>query len=138
MNQAALTPEPCQGRAAIAAADRHHAGADGVERIRDDVLGGLAGFTDSFMDAMAGDFLAESDERRLRDKYRNQPTALATLLAANRRALGAQRALHVLYNKLLADAAMTVEEQALAEHARDLAEGYAAREIERRCLQVRQ
>ena len=138
MNQAALTPEPCQGRAAIAAADHHHAGADGAERIRDDVFSGLAGFTDSFMDAMAGDFLAETDERRLRDKYRNQPAALTTRLAANRRALGAQRALHVLYNKLLVSAAMTVEEQALAEHARDLADGYAAREIERRCLQVRQ
>jgi len=138
MNQPAPTPDPCQGRAAIAAADHHHARADGVERIRDDVLSGLAGFTDSFMDAVAGDFLAETDERRLRDKYRNQPASLATLLAANHRALGAQRALHVLYNKLLAGAAMTVEEQALADHARDLADGYAAREIERRCLQVRQ
>ena len=138
MTQQARSSEPCQGRAAIAAADRHHAGAAAAEQIRNDVLGGLAGFTDSFMDALGGDFLAETDERRLRDRYRNQPTVLAARLSANRRTLGAQRALHVLYNKLLTGAAMTIEEQALAEHARDLAEGYAVREVEQRCLKVRQ
>ena len=108
------------------------AAAESAEQIRDDVYNGLAGFTDSFMDALSGDFLAETDERRLRDKYRNQPAVLAARLATNRRALGAQRALHVLYNKLLAGAAMTIEEQTLAEHARDLADGYAIREIEQR------
>ena len=138
MNQQARGSEPCQGRAAIAAADRHHAGAEDVERIRNDVLSGLAGFTDSFMDALGGDFLAEADERRLRDRYRNQPAALTTRLSTNRRTLGAQRALHVLYNKLLTGAALTIEEQALAEHARDLAEGYAAREVERRGFRVTQ
>ena len=136
MNPATRTAEPCQGRAAIAAAERHQSGADTAERIREDVLGGLAGFTDSFMDALGGDFLAETDERRLRDRHRNQPALLAARLASNRRALAAQRALHVLYNKLLAGAAMTIEEQALAEHARDLADGHAEREIQRRCLQA--
>ena len=136
MNQQAQSPASCQGRSAVAAAELHQAGLAAAERIREEVHGGLAGFTDSFMDAVAGDFLAEADERRLRDKYRNQPTTLASRLAANRRTLGAQRALHVLYNKLLAGAAMTIEEQALAEHARDLADGYAVREIERRSLQV--
>lgn len=136
MNQQAQSPAPCQGRTAVAAAERHQAGLAAAERIRNEVHGGLAGFTDSFMDAVAGDFLAETDERRLRDKYRNQPATLASRLAANRRTLGAQRALHVLYNKLLAGAAMTIEEKALAEHARDLADGYAAREIERRSLQI--
>ena len=137
MNQQAQIPTPCQGRTALAAAELHQASLTAAERIRDEVHGGLAGFTDSFMDAVAGDFLAETDERRLRDKYRNQPAKLAIRLAANRRTLGAQRALHVLYNKLLAGAAMTIEEQALAEHARDLADGYAAREIERRSQAAR-
>ena len=136
MSQQARSSEPCQGRAAIAAADRHHGGAEAAEQIRNDVLGGLAGFTDSFMNALGGDFLAEADERRLRDRYRNQPATLAARLSTNRRTLGAQRALHVLYNKLLAGAAMTIEEQALAEHARDLAEDYAGREVEQRCLKV--
>lgn len=136
MNQQARTPEPCQSRAVVAAAELHQAGAEIAGRIRDDVLNGLAGFTDSFMDALAGDFLTETDERRLRDKYRNQPDTLARRLASNRHALGAQRALHVLYNKLLCGAAMTIEEQALAAHARDLADGYAEREIERRSLRL--
>jgi len=134
MSQQARSSEPCQGRAAIAAADRHHAGTEAAEHIRNDVLGGLAGFTDSFMNALGSDFLAETDERRLRDRYRNQPATLAARLSTNRRTLGAQRALHVLYNKLLAGAALSIEEQALAERARDLAEGYVAREVELRSL----
>lgn len=134
MNQQARTSEPCQGRIVIAAADHYQAGAETAERTRSEVLSGLAGFTDSFMNAIAGDFMAETDERRLRDKYRNQPETLANRLAVNHRALGAQRALHVLYNRLLAGAAMTIEEQALAAHARDLADAYAEREIEQRSL----
>lgn len=133
MDEAARSSQPCQGRGAVAAAERHQSKADTAERIREDVCGGLAGFTDSFMDALAGDFLAETDERRLRDRYRNQPALLTARLAANRRTLGAQRALHVLYNKLLSGNAMTIEERTLAEHARDLAEAHAGREIERRC-----
>ncbi|MFI4980263.1 MAG: hypothetical protein ACHQIO_07935 [Nevskiales bacterium] len=136
MNQQAQVPAPCQGRTAVAAAELHQARLAAAESICDEVQGGLAGFTDSFMDAVASDFLAETDERRLRDKYRNQPTTLASRLAANRRTLGAQRALHVLYNKLLAGAAMTIEERVLAEHARDLADSYAIREIERRRHQI--
>lgn len=123
----------CQSRSALAAAERHQSGADTIERVREEVLSGLAGFTDSFMDALGGDFLAEADERRLRERHRNQPALLAARLSANRHALGAQRALHVLYNKLLAGAAMTAEEKALAQHARDLVAGHAEREIERRC-----
>ena len=136
MNQQARSLEPCQGRIAIEAADRHQIGTETAERTRNEVLSGLAGFTDSFMNAIAGDFMAETDERRLRDKYRNQPETLAKRLAVNRRALGAQRALHVLYNKLLAGVALTIEEQALAAHARDLADAYAEREIEQRSLRL--
>lgn len=133
MNPAVHASPACQSRSALAAAERHQSGIETAERIREDVLSGLAGFTDSFMDALGGDFLAEADERRLRERHRNQPAVLAARLSANRRALSAQRALHVLYNKLLTGAAMTVEEQALAQHARDLVAGHAEREIERRC-----
>ncbi len=133
MSHPAPTHNPCQGRAALAEWDARTADSEAAERIHAEVLGGLAGVTDTFTDAMAGDFPAETDERILRDKYRKQPATLASRLAANRRALRAQLALHVLYNKLIDGAAMSLEETALAEHARDLANGYAAREAERRC-----
>jgi len=126
----------CQGRSLIAAANRRQDQGDAAERIRCDVQTGLRQFTDTFGDALGGDFLAEADERRLRDKYRNQPAALSLLLARNRRCLSAQRALHTLYNKLQAGAAMTLEERALAEHARDLCQGYAQRQFEQRSLGV--
>lgn len=124
--------EACQGRSAIAAASVHQDRAEAASRIRADLDTGLRQFTDSFLDALGGDFLAESDERHLRDQYRNQPAALALHTARHRRCLGAQRALHHLYVKLADGAALTREEQALAAHARDLCEGYAQREFERR------
>ena len=124
--------EPCQSRPALAAWNARAAAEDRARRLEDEVCDGLHHFTDSFMDAVAGDFLAEADEKRLRDQYRNEPRLLALKLAGQRRTLLAQRALHTLYNKLAEGAALTREEQALAEHARDLADGYAAREIGRR------
>jgi hypothetical protein len=124
----------CQGRSVIAAADLFQTQADAAEQIRAEVQAGLRQFHDSFLDALGGDFLAEADERRLRDKFRNQPAALGPLLARNRRCLDAQRALHTLYNKLQAGAAMSLEERALAEHAGDLCQGYAQRQFERRSL----
>jgi hypothetical protein len=127
------TPAPCQERSALADWDAHCRDGEAAARLHGEILGGLAGFTDSFMDAIAGDFLAEADEHGLRQRHRHQPAMLVLHLAANRRALLAQRALHVLYNKLLAGAALSLEERSLAEHARDLAEGYAGREASRRC-----
>lgn len=132
MTNPAPSTEACQGRSLLAAAELEQRRGDIAERIRADVQSGLEQFTDTFLDAVAGDFLAEADERRLRDKYRNQPAALNRLLARNRRCLGAQRALHSLYARLLGGAAMSPEERALAEHARDLAEGYTQAEAERR------
>ncbi len=124
--------EPCQSRPALAAWNARAVAEERARRLEDEVCDGLRHFTDSFMDAISGDFLAESDEKRLRDQYRNEPRLLALKLAGQRRTLLAQRALHTLYNKLAEGAALTQEEKALAEHARDLANGHAAREIGRR------
>ena len=133
-----LTPatEPCQGRQAVHQAQAHVAAGEAATQQLEDIHLGLRQFTDTFVDAVAGDFLAESDERRLRDKYRTQPAALRRHLARNGRALGAQRALHVLYNKLLAGAAISAEERALAEHAQDLCQDYAGREAGRRGIET--
>lgn len=127
------TPQaaPCQSRPALAAWNARAAAEERARRLEDEVCGGLRHFTDSFMDAIGGDFLAEADERRLRDQYRNEPRLLARKLAGQRRTLLAQRALHALYAKLLDGAPLSPEEQALAEHARDLADAHAAREIGR-------
>ena len=131
-----MDPHPApyadQSRSLLAAAARHQAESDAAAAIHDDVHYGLRQFTDSFLEALGGDFLAESDERRLRERHRQQPATLQLLLARNQRCLRAQRALHGLYDKLCAGAAMSIEERALAEHARDLCEGYAQGEIERR------
>jgi hypothetical protein len=128
----ARTTPACQGRQALAAAQAHTAANDAAGRIHDDILSALATFPDTFLDALGGDFLAEADERRLRDKYHHQPVRLNTLLLKHRRTLTAQRALHTLYGKLQAGAAMTLEEKALAEHARDLCDDYAQAEADRR------
>lgn len=122
----------CHIRPALAAWNARAAAEDRAQRLEDDVGGSLRQFTDSFVDALGGDFLAEADEPRLREQYRNEPRLLARKLAGHRRTLLAQRALHSLYNKLLEGAALTVEEKALAEHARDLADTHASREISRR------
>jgi hypothetical protein len=123
----------CQGRQALNAAHARTAAEHSAETIRNDVLLGLQSSDDTFLSALGGDFLAEADERRLREKYHNRPTALRLLQLKNQRTRAAQRALHGLYNKLGAGAPLTVEERALAEHARDLCQGYAQGEIERRC-----
>lgn len=131
-----MTPHPApyadHSRSLLAAAARHQAEADAAGAIRDDVDFGLRQFTDSFLDALGGDFLAEADERRLRERHRHQPATLQRLLARNQRCLRAQRALHGLYARLCAGAAMSIEERALAEHARDLCESYTQAETERR------
>ena len=131
-----MNPHPApyadQSRSLLAAAARHQAESDAAAAIRDDVQYGLRQFTDSFLEALGGDFLADTDERRLRERYCQQPATLQLLIAKNRRCLKAQRALHDLYTKLCNNAAMSIEERALAEHARDLCEGYIKGEIERR------
>jgi hypothetical protein len=130
----AASPIPaCPERQLLGAAGRKAAATDHAEAIRQDVLLGLQSFDDTFLEALGGDFLTEADERRLRERYLNRPAALRLLLLRNQRSRTAQRALHGLYNKLIAGIAMTPEEQALAEHARDLCQGYAQGEIERRC-----
>ena len=129
----AATPAPaCPERQLLGAAARKAAADDSAESVRQDILLGLQSFDDSFLDALGGDFLAEADERRLRERYLNRPAALRLLLLKNQRTRAAQRALHSLYNKLGTGLPMTAEEQALAEHARDLCQGYAQREIEQR------
>jgi hypothetical protein len=131
-----MSPHPApyadQSRSLLAAAAQHQADGEAVAAIRDDVHYGLRQFTDSFLEALGGDFLAESDERRLRERHRQQPETLQPLLDKNRRCRKAQYALHGLYTKLCDGTAMSIEERALAEHARDLCEGYAQGEIERR------
>ena len=131
-----MNPHPApyadQSRNLLAAAARHQAEGEAAAVIRDDVHYGLRQFTDSFLEALGGDFLAEADERRLRERHRQQPAILQQLLAQNQRCLRAQRALHGLYAKLCSGSAMSLEERALAEHARDLCEGYAQNEVERR------
>jgi hypothetical protein len=132
MNPHHPAPYADHSRSLLAAAARHQAQADAVSALADDVHYGLRQFTDSFLGALGGDFLADADERRLRERHRQQPATLQRLLARNQRCLRAQRALHGLYDKLCTGAAMSIEERALAEHARDLCEGYAEGEIERR------
>jgi len=127
-----LAPYADQSRSLLAAAARHQAQSDAATALHDDVRYGLRQFTDSFLEALGGDFLAESDERRLRERHRQQPATLQLLLARNQRCLRAQRALHGLYAKLCSGAALSTEERALAEHAQDLCEGYAQGEVERR------
>lgn len=130
----AISPIPaCPERQLLGAAGRKTAADDSAETIRQDVLLGLQTFDDSFLEALGGDLLAEADERRLRDRYLDRPAALRLLLLRNQRTRAAQRALHSLYNRLIAGVPMTPDEQALAEHARDLCQGYAQREIELRC-----
>lgn len=123
----------CQEQQLLGAARRKARADDTAESLRQDVLQGLQTFADTFLEALGGDFLAEADERRLRERYLNRPAALRLLLLKNQRSRAAQRALHGLYNKLGAGIAMTPEERALAEHARDLCQAYAQAEIERRC-----
>ena len=119
-------------RSLLAAAARHQAESDATAAIRDDVHYGLRQFTDSFLEALGGDFLADTDELRLIERHFQHPAILDRLFAKNRRCLKAQRALHGLYAKLCSNAAMSLEERALAEHARDLCDDYARSEIERR------
>jgi hypothetical protein len=123
---------PCQARWALAEAAAHQAAAESAARLDAEVLHELRSFTDSFADALNGDFLAELDERRLRARHAAQPEALRRLLARNGRVLTAQRALQTLYGKLVDQAGLTTEERALAEHARDLVEAAAQRETQRR------
>ena len=131
-----MIPHPApyadQSRSLLAAAAHHQAQSDAATALGDDVHYGLRQFTDSFLGALGGDFLADADERRLRERHRQQPATLQLLLDKNQRCIKAQRALHGLYAKLCSGAAMSIEERALAEHARDLCEGYAQGEIERR------
>jgi hypothetical protein len=131
-----MNPHPAPyadpSRSLLAAAARHQAQADAAGALHDEVQFGLRQFTDSFLDALGGDFLAEADERRLRERHRHQPAALQQQLAKNQRCLRAQRALHGLYARLCAGADLSTEERALAEHAQDLCESYAERESERR------
>jgi len=130
----ATVPTADHSHSLLNAAARHQAANDAVARLHDEVLHGLAQFTDSFLEALDTDFLAEADERRLRDRYRNEPATLQGLLQQNRRCLLAQRALHSLYSKLCTEAPLSLEERALAEHARDLCDSYAQRETDRRAL----
>jgi hypothetical protein len=116
----------------LSAAARQQAANDAVSRLHEEVVDGLARFTDSFLEALDADFLAETDERHLRDRYRNEPATLRLLLQQNQRCLRAQRALHSLYAKLCASVPLTREERALAEHASDLCQAYAQRETDRR------
>ena len=111
---------PCQIRRALAEAAAKQGAAESAARVEAEVLHELRSFTDSFADALNGGFLAELDERRLRTRHTGQPETLRLLLARNRRTLTAQQALQTLYGKLLDRVALSVEEQALAEHARDL------------------
>lgn len=133
MPPAANSVHASQERQLLGAACAKAAADDQAGSIRQDVLHGLQAFDDTFIEALGGDFLAEADERRLRDRYLDRPAALRLLLLKNQRTRAAQRALHGLYNKLGAGAPMTPDELALAEHARDLCQGYAHKEIERRC-----
>jgi hypothetical protein len=123
---------PCQNRRALAEAAAAQAGAESAARVEAEVLHELRSFADSFADALNGDFLAELDERRLRARHQQQPETLRLLLARNRRTVSAQKALQTLYGKLLDRVALSMEEQALAEHARDLVESAAQREAQRR------
>jgi hypothetical protein len=116
----------------LAAAARHQAANDAAAQLHDEVLHGLAQFTDSFLEALDTDFLVEADERRLRDLYRNEPAALRVALQRHQRCLLAQRALHSLYAKLRGDIPLSPEERALAEHASDFCDEYARRETDRR------
>lgn len=118
---------------ALAAAARHQAANDAAAGMETQVRYGLRQFPDSFIDAVQPDFLAEADEARLRARYSGQ--SLRDKLNAHLRTLMAQRALQSLYCKLLDGAAMTVEERALAEHARDLCDAAVDREVRRRCQQ---
>lgn len=133
MTSAVSPTSACQEPQLLGAARQKAKADDSAESIRQDVLLGLQTFADTFLDALGGDFLAEADERRLRDRYLNRPAALRLLLLKNQRSRAAQRALHKLYNKLGAGTPMTPDERALAEHARDLCQAYAQGEIERRC-----
>jgi hypothetical protein len=117
----------------IPARPQRQASSHTADSIRDDVLLGLQTFDDSFLQALAGDFLADADEQQLRERYCNRPATLRLMQLKNQRTRAAQRALHGLYNKLNARLPLTAEELALAEHARDLCQGYAQGEIERRC-----
>jgi len=128
----ATVPTADHSRSLLGAAARHQAANDALARLHDEVLHGITQFTDTFLEALDCDFLADSDERRLKDQYRNEPATLHGLLQRNQRCLRAQRALHSLYAKLCADAPLSLEERALAEHARDLCDRYARRETDRR------
>jgi hypothetical protein len=129
-----MNPHPApyadHSRSLLAAAARHQSQADALSAIGEDVRYGLRQFTDSFMAAVSGDFLAETDEQRLHERHR--PQAAALLRARNQRCRLAQHALHGLYAKLCAGTPMSIEERALAEHAQDLCEAHAQRETERR------
>jgi hypothetical protein len=131
-----FTTEACQGRQALRDAQTHAAANEAAARLDDDIQLGLRHFTDTFLDAIDGDLLAEADERRLREKYASQPTVLRHKIARNGRVLAAQRALHSLYNKHLSGAAASPEERAIAEHLHDLCLDYTARETDRRGLNV--
>lgn len=124
--------EACSGRQALFAAEAKAAAEDAAGRIRADVALGLSSFDDTFVEALGGGFLADDDDRRIEHKYAARPALLRVKRQRNQRARAAQRALHCLYNKLQNGAAMTVEEKALAEHARDLCEGYIQIEAEQR------
>ena len=117
------------GSAGTGGSSRRTERAESASRLEADVLHELRSFADSFTDALKGDFLAE---RRLRAHHQQQPESLRLLLARNRRTLTAQKALQTLYGKLLDRAALSLEEQALAEHARDVLEAAAQREVQRR------
>jgi hypothetical protein len=117
-------------RNAISDASRHQAANAAAATAEAEVRYGLRAFADSFMDALGGDFLADCDPAEL--KRRHCGADLSARMRANGRVLRAQRAVHCLYRKLLDAAELTAEERALAEHAQDLAEAYAARETARR------
>lgn len=93
----------------------------------------LLTFTDAFMDAVGGDFLADIDESRLRTRHAADPEDLAQRLSRNRRTLAAQGALHRLYKRLAASDRLSEDERLLAEHARDLATLVVEREAGKAC-----
>jgi hypothetical protein len=105
----------------LSAAVRHTAVQDAHADALSREVGQCRTWSEDFLQALEGEFLADADERRM-DLIR---------IAANRRCLAAQRALHSLFRKLGDGAQLTADERALAEHARDLVEAYAERRVER-------
>ncbi|MDR3414599.1 MAG: hypothetical protein P4L83_00300 [Nevskia sp.] len=131
MPSPAATAPACQARTLLAAAHARAANDEAAAGIHQQALHALRTYEDDFLDAVGRDFLAESDERHLRSRYQGE--RLNQRLARNQRTRAAQSALHRLYRTLLANAAMSAEEKALAEHARDLCQAWAERDSERSC-----